>query len=64
MLFCTVNHVATKARSTQQPPQDEVERFVKEKKALKTTAIVVGAVLLNFLPVALTIFSTAVGVTV
>jgi len=47
---------------TQQLPQEEVERFVKENKALKTTAFVVSAVLLSFLPMALTIFSVAVGV--
>ena len=41
---------------TQQLPQEEVERFVKENKALKTTAFIVGAVLLCFLPMALTIF--------
>jgi len=47
---------------TQQLPQEEVERFVNENKALKTTAFVVSAVLLSFLPMALTIFSVAVGV--
>ena len=35
---------------TQQLPQTEIERFVKENKALKTTVLVVGAVLLCFLP--------------
>lgn len=44
---------------TQQLPQEEVERFVKEIKALKTTAFVVSAVLLSFLPMALTIFSVS-----
>ena len=47
---------------TQQLPQEEVERFVKENKALKTTAFVVSTVFLSFLPMALTIFSVAVGV--
>ena len=47
---------------TQQLPQEEAARFVKENKALKTTAFVVGAVFLSFLPMALTIFSMAVGV--
>ena len=35
---------------TQQPLQEEVERFLKEKKALKTTVYVIGAVLLCFSP--------------
>ena len=35
---------------TQQPPQEEVQRFFKERKALKTTVYVVGAVLLCFSP--------------
>ena len=39
---------------TQQLPQEEVERFVKENKALKTTVIVVGTVLLCLLPAAIT----------
>ena len=36
----------------QQLPQEEVERFVKESKALKTTVFVVGAVVLCFVPMA------------
>ena len=36
---------------TQQLPQEEVERFTKENKALKTTVFVVGAVILCLLPV-------------
>ena len=49
---------------TQQLPQEEVERFVEENKALKTTAFVVSAVLLSFLPMAsgLAIFSVVVRV--
>ena len=39
---------------TQQLPQEEVERFVKERKTLKTTVYVVGAVLLYLSPGALT----------
>ena len=35
---------------TQQLPQEEVERFVKESKALKTTVLVVGAIMLCFVP--------------
>ena len=35
---------------TQQLPREEVERFVRESKALKTTVYVVGAVVLCFLP--------------
>ncbi|XP_020626871.1 histamine H2 receptor-like [Orbicella faveolata] len=34
-----------------QLPQEEVERFAKEHKALKTTVIVIGAVVLCFVPV-------------
>ena len=36
---------------TQQLPQEDVERFLKENKALKTTLFVVGAVLVFLLPV-------------
>ena len=36
---------------TQQLPQDEVKRFVKENKALKTTVFIVGAVIVCLLPV-------------
>ena len=39
---------------THQLPQEEVERFVKERKALKTAIYVVGAVLLCLSPGALT----------
>ena len=39
---------------TQQLPEEEVERFVKERKTLKTTVYVVGAVLLYLSPGALT----------
>ena len=35
---------------TQQLPQEEVEQFLKESKALKTTVYVVGAVMLCLLP--------------
>ncbi|XP_078377730.1 adrenocorticotropic hormone receptor-like [Oculina patagonica] len=35
---------------TQQLPQEEVERFAKESKALKTTVYIVGAVVLCFAP--------------
>ena len=35
----------------QQLPQEEVERFAKESKALKTTVYIVGAVLMCFTPV-------------
>ena len=37
---------------TQQLPQEEVERFVRESKALKTTVYVVGAVVFCLLPLA------------
>ena len=42
---------------TQQLPQEEVERFAKESKALKTTVLVVGAVMLGFLPMVITVLS-------
>ncbi|XP_078378016.1 histamine H2 receptor-like [Oculina patagonica] len=44
---------------TQQLPQEEVKRFTRESKALKTTVFVVGAVGLCFLPMALTVLSYA-----
>ena len=44
---------------TQQLPQEEVERFIKESKALKTTVFVVGAVTLSFLPMALHLIAWA-----
>ena len=47
---------------TQQLPQEEVKRFVKENKAVKTAAFVVGAVLLCFLPTALNMFPLLEGV--
>jgi len=37
---------------TQQLPQEEVQRFAKENKALKTTVLVVGAVMFCYLPMA------------
>ena len=46
----TVRH--QKMIKTQQLPREEVERFVKESKALKTTVYVVGAVMVRFLPMA------------
>ena len=36
---------------TEQIPQEEVEQFAKENKALKTTVLVVGSVLICFFPV-------------
>ena len=39
---------------TQQMPQEEVERFAKDNKALKTTVYVVGAVALCFSPIGFT----------
>ena len=38
---------------TQQLPQEAVERFAKENKALKTTVYIVGAIVICFLPMAL-----------
>ena len=42
---------------THQLPQEEVERFVKERKALKTTVYVIGAVLLCLSPGTLSLLS-------
>lgn len=44
-----------KVIKTQQLPQDEIERYVKEDKAFKTTVYIVSAVLCGFLPMALAI---------
>ncbi|KAL9960278.1 hypothetical protein ACROYT_G033717 [Oculina patagonica] len=46
---------------TQQLPQEEVERFAKESKALKTTVFVVSAVMISFLPMALTLLLVVKG---
>ena len=45
---------------TQQLPQEEVERFAKESKALKTTVFAVCAVVLCLLPAALEIVARGV----
>ena len=37
----------------QQLPQTEIERFVKENKALKTTVLVVGTIIFCFLPMSI-----------
>ena len=47
---------------TQQLPQEEVERFAKESKALKTTVYIVGAVMLCFLPMAFIFLTFVAGV--
>ena len=44
-----------------QLPHEEVERFAKERKALKTTVIVVGAVVLCFVPVVFALVLGALG---
>ena len=46
---------------TQQLPQEEVERFTKENKALKTTVYVVCAVIFCFLPAGVYIIIYLVG---
>ena len=46
---------------TQQLPQEEVQRFARESKALKTTVFVVSAVMLSFLPMALTLLLVVKG---
>jgi len=72
ILFVTVTYAVLYRESrrlerrikTQKMCKEEVERFVKEKKALNTTAFVGSAVLLSFLPMAfgLAILSIVVGV--
>ena len=47
---------------TQQLPQEEVEQFLKESKALKTTVYVVGAVVLCLLPTAFLLLLMALDV--
>ena len=49
ILYQETAHTQNKIK-TQQILQEEVERFLKEKKALKTTAYVICAVLLCFSP--------------
>jgi len=49
ILYKKAAHQQNKIK-TQQLPQEEVERSVKERKALKTTVYVVGAVFLCFSP--------------
>ena len=44
------------AIKSQQLPQDEMERHVRENKAFKTTLFIVSAVLFSFLPMALILF--------
>ncbi|XP_027051902.1 sphingosine 1-phosphate receptor 2-like [Pocillopora damicornis] len=46
---------------TQQMPQEEVERFTKENKALKTTLYVVGAVFVCLLPLCFCLIIIATG---
>ena len=45
----------------QQLPQDVVERFVKENKALRTTVVIVGAAVFVLLPVCFCLIVTATG---
>ena len=58
----TVRH--QKMIKSQQLPQEEVERFAKESKALKTTAYVLGAVMLCFLPMTFIFLNSAAGLNV
>ena len=50
-----------KQMKTQQLPQEEVERFVKDSKALKTTVYVVGAVLICLVPAAILLVALVLG---
>ena len=43
----------------QQLPQEEVERSIKENKALKTTVFVVGAIIVSLLPLGFCLIGTA-----
>ena len=54
ILYKEAAHQKNKIKA-KQLPQEDVERFVKERKALKTTVYVVGAVLLCLSPGALSI---------
>ena len=47
---------------THQLPQEEVERFTKENKALKTTVFVIGAIVVCFLPAGFSIILHIYGV--
>lgn len=47
---------------TRQLPQEEVERFTKENKALKTTVFVIGAIVVCFLPAGFSIILHIYGV--
>ena len=61
VLFITCSYVILyretlrqrKKIKTQQLPQEAVERFAKENKALKTTVYIVGAVVICLLPIAI-----------
>ena len=53
-----------KMMKTQQLPQEEVERFLKENKALKTTVLVVCAVVLCLLPILFGLVLASLGVLV
>ena len=44
----------------QQLPQAEIERFVKENKALKTTVLLVGAIVLCLLPMTIYQFESQI----
>ena len=60
ILYCEIiRH--KKMIKAHQLPQEEVERFAKESKALKTTVIVVGAVVLCFVPVVFALVLGALG---
>ena len=59
--YIILHHETTRHRKmikAQQLPQEEVDRFTKESKALMTTVFVVGAVTISFLPIALHILAS------
>ena len=61
MILYRETRLHQKMIKTQQLPQEEVERFTKENKALKTTVYVVGAVIFCFLPAGVHILIYIVG---
>ena len=60
LYFETLRH--KKMIKNQQLPQEQVQRFMKEDKALKTTVLIVGAVLVCVLPAVFALISVNSGV--
>ena len=72
ILFVAASHIILyreaihqqKMIKIQQIPQQDVERFTKESKALKTTVFVVGSMVVCFLPMGYAFFVSAIKVNV